>query len=288
MACLAAGAIVTGAQPRATSITSQGLSPVPVSSISRDPFKAANLESLTCVVSDPSRMDAALAVRDLRRDYNERAVLRGVSLELGVGETLVVIGPNGAGKTTLLRILATLLRPSAGEVEVLGAELPRRAYAARGRIGYLGHSPLLYRELTVIENLEFSARLHGIEQPRVRIDDLLEAAGLERRGDERVRNLSAGMLQRAAVCRALLHEPELLLLDEPRSHLDVAGAEIVESMLASRPGRSRVVVTHELERGIEGADVALALAADGSVAYCGPATGLDAAEARELYSGAVR
>jgi heme exporter protein A len=232
-------------------------------------------------------MQPAVALQDLRRDYNERPVLRGLTLELGAGETLVVIGPNGAGKTTLLRILATLLRPSGGAVEVLGAELPRQAYRARGRIGYLGHSPLLYRELTVIENLDFNAKLHGIGEPRRRIGELLEAAGLERRGDELVSNLSAGMLQRAAVCRALLHDPELLLLDEPRSHLDVAGAEVVEAMLAPRPGRSRVIVTHELERGLAGADRVLALHADGAVAYSGDAGGLEAREARELYSGAV-
>jgi heme exporter protein A len=233
-------------------------------------------------------MQPAVALRELRRDYNERPVLRGLTLELEAGETLVVIGPNGAGKTTLLRILATLLRPSAGEVEVLGAELPRNAYRARGRIGYLGHSPLLYRELTVIENLEFNARLRRIGSPRRRIDDLLDAAGLGRRGGELVRNLSAGMLQRAAVCRALLGDPELLLLDEPRAHLDVAGAEVVEAMLAPRPGRSRVVVTHELERAIVGADRVLALHADGAVAYSGPAEGIEPAEARALYAGVVR
>jgi heme ABC exporter ATP-binding subunit CcmA len=231
---------------------------------------------------------AAVAMRGLCRDYNERPVLRGLSLELGVGETLAVIGPNGAGKTTLLRILATLLRPTAGRVDVLGAELPRQAYLARGRIGYLGHSALLYRDLTVVENLEFNARLHRVDSPRPRIDELLDAAGLGRRGGELVRNLSAGMLQRAAVCRALLADPELLLLDEPRAHLDVAGAEVVEAMLARRPGRSRVVVTHELERAIAGADRVLALHADGAVAYSGPAAGLEPTEARELYAGVVR
>jgi ABC-type multidrug transport system ATPase subunit len=170
---------------------------------------------------------------------------------------------------------------------VLGAELPRQAYLARGRIGYLAHSALLYRDLTVIENLEFNARLHRVDSPRTRIDELLGAAGLGRRGGELVRNLSAGMLQRAAICRALLADPELLLLDEPRAHLDVAGAEVAEAMLAPRPGRSRVVVTHELERAIEGADRVLALHNDGAVAYSGPAEGIEAAEARELYSGAV-
>ena len=182
-----------------------------------------------------------------------------------------MIGPNGAGKSTLLRILATLLRPTAGEVEVLGAALPRQAWAARGRIGYLGHQPLLYRELSVRENLEFNARLHGVERPEERVDGLLERAGLRRRADELVRNLSAGMLQRAAICRVLLHDPELLLLDEPRSHLDLGAAAVVDELLGPAPGRSRVLVTHDVEGGLAEADLALALRADGSVAHAGPA-----------------
>ncbi len=230
----------------------------------------------------------AIALRGLRRDYGELPVFRDLELELPAGDTLCVLGPNGAGKTTLLRILATLLRPSAGEVSVLGAKLPREAWKVRGRIGYLGHSPLLYRELTVAENLEFNARLHRIRRPADRIAELLDRSGLGRRGSELVRNLSAGMLQRAAVCRALLGEPELLLLDEPRAHLDLAGAEIVEAMLGPKPGRARVVVTHELERGLAEADRVLALRADGTPAYAGVSAGLSAAEARALFRGEVR
>ena len=227
----------------------------------------------------------AVALRGLRRDYGERPVLRDVSLELACGRTLAVLGPNGAGKSTLLRILATLLRPTAGTVEVLGAELPREAWKARGRVGYLGHQPLLYRELSVRENLEFNARLFGIGDPEGRIATLLARAGLERRGDELVRNLSAGMLQRAAVCRTVLHEPELLLLDEPRSHLDLEAARGVEEMLAPAPGLTRVLVTHEVERGLSEGDDVLALRADGSVAYAGPASGLSAGDARAVYGG---
>ena len=226
-------------------------------------------------------------MQSMRRDYGERPVLRDVSVELGTGETLAVLGPNGAGKSTLLRILATLLHPSAGEVNVLGASLPKEAWRARGRIGYLGHQPLLYRELSVRENLLFNARLHGLDRPGARIEELLGRAGLARRGGELVRNLSAGMLQRAAVCRALLHEPELLLLDEPRSHLDVGGAEEVAAMLAAAPGRTRVIVTHEIERGLGEADRVLALHADGRVAHFGPASGFGVGEARELYAGAL-
>ena len=230
-------------------------------------------------------MQAVISLRSLRRDYNERPVLRDVSLELAAGQTLAVIGPNGAGKSTLLRILATLLRPTSGEVEVLGAEVPRHAWKARGRIGYLAHEPLLYRELTVRENLEFNARLQRVDRPGERIATLLESAGLARRGDELVRNLSAGMLQRTAICRALLHEPELLLLDEPRSHLDLGAAAIVDDLLGPAPERSRVLVTHEIESGLAEADIVLALRADGSVAYDGPAAALGPGDARAVVEG---
>lgn len=230
-------------------------------------------------------MEAAVSLRSLRRDYNDRPVLRDVSMELGSGETLAVIGPNGAGKSTLLRILATLLRPTAGEVEVLGAGLPRQAWKVRGRIGYLGHEPLLYRELTIRENLDFNARLQGVAAPAERIASLLEAAGLARRADERVRNLSAGMLQRAAICRALLHEPSILLLDEPRSHLDLGAAAIVDELLGPAPGRARAIVTHEIESGLAEADEVLALRADGSVAHAGATAGLAIEDARAIVEG---
>ena len=212
-----------------------------------------------------------IELRELRRDFGERTALRDVSVKIPAGSTLVVLGPNGAGKSTLLRVLATLLRPTSGAAAVLGAELPAQAWRVRGRIGYLGHEPVLYRELTIRENLQFNARLHGLERPRQRIEALLDRAGLARRGDELVRNLSAGMTQRAAVCRALLHDPDLLLLDEPRSHLDVAAAAEIESMLGPADGRTRVLVTHEVEAGLAEADAVLSLRADGSVAYAGPA-----------------
>jgi ABC-type multidrug transport system ATPase subunit len=223
--------------------------------------------------------DHALSLRELRRDYNDRAVLRDVSIELAAGQTLSVIGPNGAGKSTLLRILATLLRPTAGHVELLGATLPREAWQVRGRVGYLGHEPLLYRELTVRENLEFNAQLQGMSDPKTRIDELLGRAGLAARDSERVRNLSAGLLQRAAICRTLVHEPEILLLDEPRSHLDLAAANVVDELLGPASGRTRVIVSHEIESAIADADQVLALRADGGVAHAGPGLDLDGARA---------
>jgi heme exporter protein A len=228
-----------------------------------------------------------IALDRLRRDYGDSAVLREVSIELHAGETLAVLGPNGAGKTTLLRILATLLRPTAGGVSVLGAALPRQAHRVRGRLGYLGHEPLLYRELTVRENLEFNARLHRIEDPGPRIDALLGRAGLARRGREVVRNLSAGMLPRAAICRALVHAPELLLLDEPRSHLDAGAGDVVDELLGPASGRARVIVTHAVDAALAEADRVLLLRADGSVGHAGPASAASPGDVRSVYSGQV-
>jgi heme exporter protein A len=205
--------------------------------------------------------EPAIRLAGLRRDYGERTALDGVGLTLLAGESLVVLGPNGAGKTTLLRILATLLRPSGGEAVVLGCSLPREAWKLRGRIGYLGHEPLLYRDLSGRENLRFHAKLHGIagEVAAGRIAALLAAAGMERRADERVAELSAGMRQRLAICRCVLHEPELLLLDEPDSNLDAEGRELARELIGPGGGRTRVVVTHDPDRFLPEADQVLRL-----------------------------
>ena len=209
--------------------------------------------------------EPALRLAGLRRDYGERTALDGVGLELARGETLLVLGPNGAGKTTLLRILATLLRPSGGEVRALGCALPDEAWKLRGRIGFLGHEPLLYRELSGRENLRFHARLHGLRGAAAeeRIGALLTATGMERRGAERVAELSAGMRQRLAICRCVLHEPELLLLDEPDSNLDAEGRELARALIGPAPGRTRVVVSHDPERFEAEADRVLRLEAGG-------------------------
>jgi heme exporter protein A len=205
--------------------------------------------------------EPAIAVAGLRRDYGDRPALDGVDLEVPAGASLVVLGPNGAGKTTLLRVLATLLRPSGGEVVVLGCSLPDEAWKLRGRIGYLGHEPLLYRDLSGRENLRFQARLHGVDgaEAEARIEQLLRAVGMERRADERVAELSAGMRQRISICRCVLHEPELLLLDEPDSNLDAEGRELARELIGPGTGRTRVVVTHDPERHLPEADRVLRL-----------------------------
>jgi heme ABC exporter ATP-binding subunit CcmA len=232
-------------------------------------------------------MTEAIELRGLRRDYGERAVLDGIDLSLGAGESLVVLGPNGAGKTTLLRILATLLRPSGGEVRVLGARLPGEAWRVRGRIGFLGHRPLLYHDLSGRENLRFHAKLHGLDSAAAeeRIDALLAAVAMEPRGDDRVAELSAGMRQRLAICRCLLHEPELLLLDEPDSNLDAEGRELTRRLVDAGAERVRVLVTHDPDSALPDADRAIVLGRNGRIVRNCAAADLDPGEARATTAG---
>ena len=185
--------------------------------------------------------------------------LSGVSFSLPESHTLVVLGPNGAGKTTLLKVLATLLRPHSGSVRVLGSELPDEAWKVRGQVGYLGHEPLLYKSMSARENLAFNARLHGVGNDRV--DELLDAVGLTRRADDRIEEFSRGMRQRVAAARAVLHDPPLLLLDEPMSGIDPGAVSLLEPLIGRASGRTRVLVTHDVERGKAEADQVLGLRA---------------------------
>jgi heme exporter protein A len=223
----------------------------------------------------------AVELRGAGRRYGERAALRDVTLALEPGRTLVVFGPNGAGKTTLLRMLATLLRPHAGDVRVLGHALPDDGWAVRGRIGFLGHESLLYRELTGRENLRFHARLHRVAAERV--DAALDAVGMARRADDPVAELSKGMVQRLAVARTILHEPELLLLDEPLANLDPAATAQMAALIGRDSGRTRVVTSHDPVGGLADADLALGLKG-GRVALLATAAEVTPAQIGALYA----
>jgi len=223
----------------------------------------------------------AVALEGVGRAYGERVALRDVSFTLAPGATVAVFGANGAGKTTLLRILAGLLRPHAGRAAVLGAELPREAWRARGRVGLLGHEPMLYRDLTVRENLRFHARLHGVAAARA--EALTEQVGLAARADDPVRTLSRGMTQRAAICRAVLHEPALLLLDEPLANLDPGGALAVAPLIGREAAPARVLISHAAEQGLAEADWVLGLRG-GRQALWAPAAQVDLADVRGLYA----
>ena len=215
-------------------------------------------------------MEAAIELDNLERRYGERVALAGVSLRLEHGQTLAVLGGNGAGKTTLLRVLAGLLRPHGGTARVLGAELPAERWKLPAQVGYLGHEPLLYRELSGRENLRYHADLHGVR--RARVDELLSAVGMAKRADDPVRDLSKGLGQRLAVARAVLHDPALLLLDEPRANLDPAASELLEPLIGRESGRTRVLVSHDVEGALAEADASIGLR-----------DGRPAAVGRELY-----
>jgi ABC-type multidrug transport system ATPase subunit len=187
----------------------------------------------------------------LEKRYRMRSVLRGVSFELARGAALVVTGPNGAGKTTLLRLLVGLAAPTRGSLDVA---------VARARVGFVGHEPLVYRELTALENLDLYGRLYRVSERRERIGMLLGRFGLWDARNERVSAYSRGMTQRLSLCRALLHEPELLVLDEPHSALDAEGAALLDGELEALAGnRTLVVSTHDSARlaGLATAHLAL-------------------------------
>jgi heme exporter protein A len=237
-------------------------------------------------------------LRKLTKAFGRKVVLRGIDLTVGAGESLVIFGPNGAGKSTLIRILSGLSRPSNGTVTIGGLNMATHSDGIRRYLGVVSHAPLLYDSLTGEENLRFFARLYGVRSPGERILELLEQVGLLQRRNDLVRTYSRGMVQRLAIARAVLHDPLVLLLDEPDTGLDPQAAEMLHNLLlkvGSTPavfpgarggpaevGRTIVTITHSLERGLALADRVLILA-NGRVAFEAGAVGLSPAEFRPLY-----
>ncbi len=197
--------------------------------------------------------EIVLTARRLSRRFGALVALRDVDLEVRRGEGVAVFGPNGAGKTTLARVLATSLRPSSGELSLLGRDPWRWDTEARRRLGFVGHNTLLYDDLTALENLTFFGRLYGLDGAEEAAEAWLEAAGLAGRADDPVRTLSRGMQQRVAIARALLHDPLFVVLDEPFTGLDRAGTELLRRRLSDVPrsARSFLLVTHDLSQGLE-------------------------------------
>ena len=195
---------------------------------------------------------AVIAARGLGRSFGEKRVLRDLDLDVAERELVLVTGPNGSGKSTLLALCAGLLAPTAGELEVA---------VDRGRIGYLAHEPLVYRELTALENLDLYGRLYRVPERRERVGMLLERFGLWEARRSPVSSFSRGMQQRLALCRTLLHDPALLLLDEPYAGLDEAGAELLDGELGALAGRRTLLLaTHDPDRVGRLATGSLALA----------------------------
>lgn len=191
-----------------------------------------------------------ISVRKLIKRFGTKTVLRGVDFDVRAGEFVALLGPNGSGKTTFLRVLASLSRPTFGDVTVAGYKLPAQAAAVRARLGVVSHLPLLYGDLSAEENLQFFSRLYGITNPQLRITEVLELVGLDTRRKDLVRTFSRGMTQRLTIGRAILHDPQVILFDEPYTGLDQDASEMLDDVLRSvaKQGRTVVMTSHDLAR----------------------------------------
>ncbi len=191
-----------------------------------------------------------IEVKKLFKRFGLKTVLRGLNFQVHEGEFVALLGPNGAGKTTFLRILASLSRPSLGEVRIGGYKLPEQAASVRQRLGVVSHMPLLYGDLTAEENLQFYARMYGVQDEARRIGEVLELVGLAPRRRDLVRTFSRGMQQRLAIGRAVLHDPDVMLFDEPHTGLDQDACAMLDSVLREVAARGRTVVmtSHDLAR----------------------------------------
>ena len=235
---------------------------------------------------DGSAAPFAVSARGLVKQFGRRRGLDGVDLEVPSGAFLSIFGPNGAGKTTLLRMLALLARPTRGELSLLGVDAFEEPDSLRSRIGLISHKPMLYGDLTARENLRFFASLYG-DVDEARIDELLRLVELDHRCNDCARTFSRGMQQRLSIARALVNDPELVLLDEPYSGLDPHAAELFDELIGRvRDGRTFVMVSHDLEKGFAMCSHALILAR-GRVVVCAEKERVDAAAFRDLYLATV-
>ena len=233
--------------------------------------------------------DTSLAVEahGLIKQFGRRRGLDGVDLEVPAGAFLSIFGPNGAGKTTLLRQLALLARPTRGSLHILGVDALEEPDALRARIGLISHKPMLYGDLTARENLEFFSSLYEGRPNAACIDELLELVELDHRRNDCVRTFSRGMQQRLSIARALINDPELVLLDEPYSGLDPHAAELFDQLIGRvRDGRTFIMVSHDLEKGYAMCTHALVLAR-GRVVVCAEKAGIDRQAFRDLYLATV-
>ena len=225
----------------------------------------------------------AIEVKRLIKGYGEHYALRGIDLSVKWGDFLAIFGPNGAGKTTLLKVLATIVKPSSGDVLIAGFDLREDGVKVRHLIGVVSHQTLLYDDLSAYENLKFYGKMYEVPNLKDRINQLVAQVGLESRLHDPVRTLSRGMQQRLAIARALIHDPPILLLDEPGTGLDQQASAMLANIIISTLTRQRTVImtTHSLEQGAALSN-RIMIMTDGKIAYEGPKQ-LDIASLRDVY-----
>lgn len=229
-----------------------------------------------------------IAIEKLIKSFGRKPVLKGIDLHVPAGQSVALFGPNGAGKTTLIRIIAGLSKHTSGSVKLGGQEVQQAGHGLRRHIGFVSHNPLLYDSLTAEENLIFFGRLYEVPDLPQRIDEVLERVGLFHRRKDLVRTFSRGMIQRLTIARSILHDPPILLLDEPDTGLDQQAADMLRGLLLEIGASDRTVLltTHSLERGLEWADRALILNG-GKIRYDSPTAGLTGADFRQAYGEVV-
>jgi heme exporter protein A len=240
---------------------------------------------------DTAAATPAIETRSLTKLYQGRAAVRELDLTVAAGEKLVIFGPNGAGKTTLIRLLATLVRPSSGQVFINGIDVAREAANARKLVSVVSHQSFLYDGLTLEENLQFYGRMYGLDGLAARIDEVIALVRMESRRYERVGRFSRGLEQRAAIARALLHRPAILLLDEPETGLDPQALKILQDvLLAGDESRTLLYTTHNLAQGIAIADRIIILDG-GRIVWTAPGGSVSADEISvryHQYTGIIR
>lgn len=228
----------------------------------------ANKKSAPDLQKDADGMPYALSVHEVRKIFGRFKALDGVSFDVPQGAFLSIFGPNGAGKTTLLRILSTLSRPTSGSVSVMGHAINDDPEAVRRSIGLISHNSMLYADLTAEQNLMLAAELYGVQNPRARVAELLEAVELSHRSMDLAGTFSRGMSQRLSIARALIHNPDLVFLDEPYSGLDPHAVDIFDELIDKvRAERTFVMVSHDLKKGFDVCTHALVLARGKTVVF---------------------
>ncbi|MBI4317054.1 MAG: heme ABC exporter ATP-binding protein CcmA [Chloroflexi bacterium] len=232
----------------------------------------------------PESAEWAISIEKLTKQFGSTKVLRGLDLQVAQGEKLTVAGPNGAGKTTLLRILSTVSRPTAGHVSIAGFDIAQDGAEVRRRIGVISHQTYLYHDLTVAENLVFYGRMYDVPDVRKRVEDIVAQVGLAHRLHDPVGTLSRGMQQRVSIARAAIHDPPIMLLDEPDTGLDQHAAGMLRAILqgVGAEGRTVILTTHNLELGLQMCD-RVAILAQGRIVHTEPRGSLDVDSFRRLY-----
>ena len=240
-------------------------------------------------MSDSISPSCGVEIRELTRTFDHHRALRGINLQVACGDFLIIFGPNGAGKTTLLKILATIMKPSSGEVRIGNLDLKKDVEEIRRRVGVVAHQTFLYNNLTARENLEFYCRMYDVTEAKQRIHEVVNTVGMATRLNDRISTLSRGMQQRLSIARALLHKPDIMLLDEPETGLDQEALPMLWQVLHNEGQGKRTIImaTHNLERGLELGN-RLVILARGKIVHEHTGQSLDLTNLRKVYEETTR